>query len=277
MAGTTAGRPGRGSLTWRYASDSRAVLLAPTALILQVAHPVVGAAVSQHSSFKTAPWSRLMRTIRSTNRLIFASTASAMAESARLRRIHAGIRGIDDAGRSYHALDPDAYAWVHLTLAHAFVETQRLLVRPPTPEQLDNFYQEWRRVGDILRVRPDRMPPDWAAFGAYFERMVAETLQPNRAVGDVLAALARPARPTAAIPEVLWRPVADATGYLTYRFAIGTLPPLLRERIGVAWAPADQRRFDRDAALLRTAFAFVPRPVRTAPLSMPHQVRAWVR
>jgi uncharacterized protein (DUF2236 family) len=271
------GRPGPGSVTWRYASDSRASLLAPAALILQVAHPVVGAGVSQHSAFMTAQWSRLLRTLQSTNRLIFGHAESAAAESARLRRIHAGIRGVDAAGHPYRALDPDVYAWVHLTLAHAYVEAQRLLGRTPSPAQVDQFYAEWRQVGTILRVEAGQMPPDWPAFQVYFDRMVAETLGPNPALRDVLAALACPGRPVPLIPELLWRPAARAAGYLTYGFALGTLPSLLRGRLGVEWTAFDQRRFECEAALLRTAFALTPAPLRTAPLSMPHLVRARLR
>src|SRR5437588_236302 len=73
--------PGPGSLTWRCASDTRGVLLAPAALILQVAHPVVGAGVFEHSTFRTDPWVRLARTVRSVNRLVFASAPTAAAES----------------------------------------------------------------------------------------------------------------------------------------------------------------------------------------------------
>lgn len=270
-------RPGPGSLTWRYASDSRATLLAPTALILQVAHPVVGAGVSQHSTFMNAPWTRLIRTVQSTNRLIFAGAGSAAAESARLRRIHAPIRGVDDAGRPYRALDADAYAWVHLTLAHAFVTAQQLFARPPDPDHLGRFYQEWRAVGAVLRLPPDRLPRDWASFEAYFDDMVDRTLEPTRAVADVLAALACPQPPVPAIPGALWRPAAQGAGHFTYWFVLGTMPPVLRDRLGVQWTSTDQRRFQRAVGWLRTAFSLTPPPLLFAPLSLPFLVRARLR
>jgi uncharacterized protein (DUF2236 family) len=138
-------RPGPGSLTWRCVRDSRGFLLAAPTLILQVAHPVVGAGVTQYSSFLADPWTRLLRTIVSVNRVVFAPAAAAAAESQRLRRLHAAIRGTDHAGRPYHALDPAAYAWVHLTLVHFFVEVQRVFGQPLTAEQHQQLYREWRR------------------------------------------------------------------------------------------------------------------------------------
>jgi uncharacterized protein (DUF2236 family) len=273
-AAVATARPGPGSLTWRYASDGRAALLAPTALLLQVAHPVVGAGVSQHSTFTKAPWRRLIRTIQSTNCLIFASAEKAAAEAARLRHVHGPIRGVDEAGRSYRALDVDAYAWVHLTLAYAFVTAQRLFAQPPDPDQLDRFYQEWRAVGEILRLPPDRVPSDWPEFDAYFGRMVSGTLEPTRAVADLLAALTHPQPPVPAVPAVLWRPAAQGAGRISYRFAIGTIPQVLRDRLRLDWTPADERRFEREVGWLRTAFSLTPQPLLTAPFSLPFLVRA---
>jgi uncharacterized protein (DUF2236 family) len=249
-------------------------LLAPATLILQVAHPVVGAGVTEHSGFTTAPWSRLLRTIMSVNRVVFAPAATAEAESERLRRLHAAIRGTDNAGRPYHALDPDAYAWVHLTLVHFFVDVRRILGRPLTPAQLDALYLEWRQVGRLLGVREDRLPPDWTAFSHYFDDMVTHTLEANQAVEDVLTAVAHPKKPWGMLPAAAWEPVAGRAGSLSYLLAVGTLPPALRERIGLRWTGRDQANLERQAARLRMAFAVLPWPLLTLPPALPYMVRA---
>ena len=266
-------RPGPGSLTWRYAADTRGLLLAPPILILQVAHPVVGAGVSQHSNFTSEPWTRLIRTIMSVNRVVFAPSGAAAAESRRLRHLHAAIRGVDDSGRSYRALDPDAYAWVHLTLVHFFVEVQRLFGRPLSPAQQEQLYQEWRQVGRLLRVAEDRMPATWPSFLAYFDEMVEHTLEANAAVEDVLASVAHPKKPLAAVPSPAWDPIAARAGRLSLLFARHP-PPVLRQRIGVPWTAPDQARLDRAARRLRVAFAVVPRPLLTLPPAVPYLVRA---
>jgi uncharacterized protein (DUF2236 family) len=267
-------RPGPGSLTWRCAADTRGLLLAPPTLILQVAHPVVGAGVAQYSTFTAEPWTRLIRTLMSVNRIVFAPAATAAAESQRLQRLHAAIRGTDAAGRAYHALDPDAYAWVHLTLVHLFVEVQRVFGPPLTPVQEEDLYREWRDVGRLLHVEDNRMPADWDAFRRYFDDMVDHTLEGNGAVDDVLASVAHPKKPLSVLPSAAWEPVADRAGNLSLLFAVGTLPARLRERIGLAWTAQDQARLEERGRRLRAVFSVVPRPLLTLPPAVPYLVRA---
>ena len=252
----------------------RGLLLAPPTLILQVAHPVVGAGDTQHSNFTPEPWTRLIRTLMSVNRIVFAPAATAAAESQRLQRLHAAIRGTDDAGRAYHALDPDAYAWVHLTLVHLFVEVQRVFGEPLTRAQQEVLYLEWRHVGRLLHVEDALLPSDWDAFQQYFDDMVEHTLENNRAVEDVLASVAHPKKPLAVLPSAAWEPVADRAGNLSLLFAVGTLPALLRERIGRPWTAQDQARLEQHGRRLRAAFSVVPRPLLTLPPAMPYLVRA---
>jgi uncharacterized protein (DUF2236 family) len=267
-------RPGPGSLTWRCASDGRGLLLAPATLILQVAHPVVGAGVVDHSTFRSEPWRRLARTVTSVNRLVFAPASTAAAESQRLRRMHAHIRGVDGTGRPYRALEPEAYAWVHLTLVHFFVEVQRNLGRPLTSRERAQLYCEWRQVGHLLGIRERDLPPDWDAFRRYFDHTVEQTLQDNQAVREVLAAIASPKAPLDWLPPVAWDPVAGRAGGLLLLFTVGTLPAVLRARIGLPWTSRDAARLERNAAGLRALLSMVPPPLRTPPVAWPYLIRA---
>jgi uncharacterized protein (DUF2236 family) len=267
-------RPGRGSLTWRCAADSRGLFLAPAALLLQVAHPVVGAGVAQHSTFTAAPWTRLIRTMRSVDRIVFGPEDVAVAEGGRLRRLHAEIRGVDVAGRAYHGLDPAAYAWVHLTLFQLFVDVQRVFGPPLTPAEEQGLYLEWCRVGRLLRIRDDDLPPTWAEFRRYFEKTVERVLETNRAVEDVLAAVARPKKPVPVIPGRMWDPVAGRAGDLALLLSVGVLPPALRLRIGLTWTAADDARFERQVRRLRALFSAVPGPLLRLPPAMPYLARA---
>jgi uncharacterized protein (DUF2236 family) len=250
------------------------LLLAPATLILQVAHPAVGAAVIQHSTFPTAPWSRLLRTARSIDRVIFGPHAVALAESERLRRVHGRIRGVDGAGRSYRASDPAAYAWVHLTLFHFFVEVQRLLGCPLSSGQRDQLYREWRQVGALLGLQDTDVPLGCDSFARYFDDMIERTLERNRAVDDVLAAVARPEKPLPFLPASLWDPVARRAGRTTLLFTVGTLPPRLRERFGVPWTSRQAASLDRESARLRTVLSIVPDPLLVFPTALPYLIRA---
>jgi uncharacterized protein (DUF2236 family) len=270
-------RPGRGSLTWRCAGDSRGLFLAPAALLLQVAHPVVGAGVTQHSNFTAAPWSRLIRTMRSVDRIVFGPEDVAIAEGGRLQRLHSGIRGVDEAGRPYHGLDPAAYAWVHLTLFQLFVDVQCVFGPPLTPSEEQSLYLEWRQVGRLLRIRDDQLPPTWADFRRLFEMTVERVLETNQAVEDVLAAVARPRRPVPVLPGSLWDAMAGRAGGVVLHLSVGTLPPSLRQRIGVPWTADDDARFERQVGRLRATFSVVPGPLLQLSPAMPYLARARLR
>jgi uncharacterized protein (DUF2236 family) len=267
--------PGPGSLTWRLMGDARGLLLAPTTLVLQVAHPVVGAGVSDHSDFPRDAWGRLLRTVNSAVRFTYGDDAQAAAEAERLRAVHLRIQGVDHRGRPYHALDPAAYAWVHLTLARLGVETRRLFGRPLAEDELERFYAEWRRVGLRLGVRDSEMPATWGAYAVYFDRVVADVLEVNDAVLEVLEAVRRPPSPAGWLPDPLWAPAALGAGAVQTTFTLGTLPPPLRDALGVRWTAIDQARLQAYSRAVRLAGRAIPPPLRYVPQVAPHAIRAW--
>jgi uncharacterized protein (DUF2236 family) len=69
--------PPPGSITWRKAGDVRLMGSAGYALLLQVAHPTVGAGVAQFSHFQSDPWGRLSRTLDYVNGTIYGGPESA--------------------------------------------------------------------------------------------------------------------------------------------------------------------------------------------------------
>src|ERR1700740_470482 len=101
--------PGPDSLSWRYAGEFRAALLLPRAALLEAMHPVVGAGLSDFSSFMTDPWGRGARTRESMITSVYGGSA-AIRETARLRKLHHKFNGTDAQGRSYSALPPQADA-----------------------------------------------------------------------------------------------------------------------------------------------------------------------
>ena len=254
--------------------DVRGLLMAPATLVLQVAHPVVGAGVEEHSRFREDPWTRLVHTIGSTVRFTYGSDPVALAEADRLRRIHARIAGIDRLGRPYQALEPSAYAWVHLTLAHFALDVQRVLARPLSPSEREVFYGEWRQIGLRLGVADTEMPRSWPAFVDYFATTVRTTLEDNQSVRDVLDVVRHPPPPSRKIPDRLWAPLSSRAGELQTLFTIGTLPLPVRELLGLPWSDDDQRLLQRRAATVRRAFDSLPRPLRTYPQVLPHALAA---
>src|SRR5436305_9673841 len=161
--------PDPSTITWSRAVDIRVLLAAGYALLLQVSHPTVGAGVSEHSQFATDPWGRLLRTLDYACTMVYAGPQPAGEMGARIRSFHKRVYGTDADGRRYHALEPEAYAWVHATLADAIVLAHERFGRPFTAEQREQLWAEWRSVGRLLGVREGDLPAGWQAFRDYFE------------------------------------------------------------------------------------------------------------
>jgi uncharacterized protein (DUF2236 family) len=159
--------PAPGSAVWRIAGDARLLAGAGAALVLQVAHPTVAAGVRDHSSFAADPWGRLLRTLDSTNALIFGGPDLAGATGRRVWRLHDTIAGITPDGRPYRAREPEAYAWVHASLADSIVDSHEWFVGALGRAELECFWAEWRALGRVVGVAGDELPGTWEEFARY--------------------------------------------------------------------------------------------------------------
>src|SRR5579884_2532000 len=134
---------GPDSVAWRRTSDIRLYLVMVYALLLQVAHPTVGAGVRDYSDFERRPWHRLLRTIDYVTLLVYGGD-QAVDAGRRLRDLHKRFRGVREDGQRYHALEPDAYAWVHATLIETYVAGHAHFGTPMTADETERFYAEYR-------------------------------------------------------------------------------------------------------------------------------------
>ena len=255
--------PAPGSVAWRYAGDVRLLSTGAFAILLQVAHPTVGAGVSEHSDFRADPWGRLLRTLDYTYSMTYGGAELAGETGRRIREMHKQIKGVRGDGVRYHALEPEAYAWVHATLAHSIVRGHQLLGRPMSEARIECFYEEWRRGGRLIGLRERDLPEGWPDFCSYFERMASERLERTQAVGEVLETLEKPARPPlGSLPRSAWLlariPAAHQIGLIT----AGLLDPALRERLGVPWGRAREHELRLLAAVSRAATPVLPRTLR---------------
>jgi uncharacterized protein (DUF2236 family) len=229
--------PGPTTITWRRAGDARLLLAAGYALLLQVSHPTVGAGVSEHSRFRSDPWGRLLRTLDYSYTMVYGGPHRAGEMGRRIRAYHKQISGTTSDGRRYHALEPQAYGWVHATLAEAIVTGHARFGRPFSATQRQRFWQEWRSLGRLLGVRERDLPDGWHEFCDYFEQMVHGRLCHTPAVDDVLAALRTPAPPSVAgLYGAGWAFARRPLGHVLELTTIGLLPPALRRRFAVGWS-----------------------------------------
>ncbi|MCF2530944.1 oxygenase MpaB family protein [Yinghuangia soli] len=259
--------PPRGSELWRRFGDIRGFGLTAQVLAMQVAHPVVGAGVVEHSDYRSDPYGRFKRTYRSITTVVYGGPRRAAAESERLRVLHRAIRGTDELGRKYHALDPAAYAWVHLTLVKVVVDAHAMFGRPMTRAELDAYYADSVRLGLVLGVRPQDLPSTWAEFLAYHDHTVEHVLEDTRALRELLDGIRSPAKPNALhrLPDRRWHELTAPTSRMYYLITVAALPETLRKRCNLALTAAEAHDVDRAARRIRTATAFIPAPARRAP------------
>lgn len=251
--------PDPSTITWSRAGDIRVLLAAGYALLLQVSHPTVGAGVSEHSQFATDPWGRLFRTLDYACTMVYAGPEPAGEMGARIRSFHRHIRGRTPDGAAYHALEPEAYAWVHATLAEGIVAAHRRFGRPFTKAQCEELWAQWRSLGRLLGVRERDLPAGWGAFRDYFDDMVDRRLQHTAAVDEVLEAMGRPASPaTGRLARALWSIGRPALGHAVAVATLGLMPRRLRSRLDVRWTGANELELQATGMLLRAMTPVMP-------------------
>ncbi|RKE23252.1 oxygenase MpaB family protein [Streptomyces sp. TLI_171] len=227
--------PGAGSMLRRTLGEQRIVLVAWRLLVLQNAHPAVGAGVGQLSTYRTHPWRRIEHTMDSGRRLFFSDREALHREIRRLERSHRRINGVDGAGRPYTALDPAVQVWVLVTLYEAMTALHALSGRPLSPDQLDRLYGEFREVCAAFELPGELFPATAADVPGYLRDTVRDTLELTEAAQDMLFTVLtrapaprrlgrlRPAWP------LLRRLVA---GFLT-ALTLADLPPEFRAKFGL--------------------------------------------
>jgi uncharacterized protein (DUF2236 family) len=251
---------GPGSLLWRIAGDLRAAVPGGATGLLQLMYPPLGTAVAEESGFFDDPFGRIWRSVPQIWATIFEADGDERAR--RIRDLHMGIKGVDSAGRRFHALEPETFWWAHATFTWHMFRTAELFFPAGTLTAADceRLYGEtvtwYGRYG--VTMRP--VPPDYRSFQDAFAAFCAERLAMTPAAARSIA-IAR-TEGIGAVPFVprfvirMNRPVLRPLGTLV---AIGCLPAPVREQFDIAWTEAEQRRFDRMARMIRAALRPVPR------------------
>ena len=263
---------GPDSMMWRINREAVLLGAGPTALLLQVAHPLVAEGVAHHSTFETDPFRRLHGTIRTTMDLVFGDGLAAERAVRRLNGIHAAVRGEveDDSARavaaSYRALDPALLLWVQVTLIVTSVRAYEAWVTALSQAERERFWQEARTVGTRLGIPLSLSPGDWPALMAYWERMLAADgpIHVTPTARRMAPLIRRPPFPL--VP----RSLIDLTALPGLAF----LPARLRDEYEVAWTPARERLARLLGLAIRAWVRIVPAGWRAMPQARAAERRA---
>ena len=256
-AGPLAGIFGPESQTWRVDREAAIFLGAGRALLLQLAHPWVAAAIEQHPESMADPIGRFHRTFSVVFTMVFGRLEQSLVVARRLHRRHAAISGTMPLGAGpfpggsfYCANCVAALRWVHATLTDTALAAYALVLPALTPEERERYYAESRLFAALFGIPQTSLPQDWAAFSGYMEAMVQSTTltvtDPARAIAHRL--LAR----TSA-----WLPIPASYKALTAEL----LPPRLRDAFDLCYGESE-RRTVRNLARVRRIYPMLPKRLR---------------
>jgi uncharacterized protein (DUF2236 family) len=253
-----AGVFGPNSLMWRVERESALFLGAGRALLLQLAHPWVAAAIVTHSPSLADPIGRFHRTFSIMFSIVFGTVDQALGAARRQHQRHATIEGtLSDpagpfpAGSPYCASELGALRWVWATLTESALLAHNLVLPSLSDAERERYYAESRLAAALFGIPSSALPADWAAFLAYSEGMLqADTLEVTpaaRAIADrMLYKVGR------------WLRVPAGYRMLTARL----LPGRLRQQFRLCYQQAEQDAADAALGRVRRLYPRLPKRLR---------------
>lgn len=233
------------------------------AILLQLAHPLVGAAVAEHSGFASQPFSRLGRlhaTVEAMLAFSFGGASAAERAADRINSIHRRVHGRlaeatgrYPAGTWYSATDPSLLRWVHATLLESVPLAYERFVGPLSALERDEYCARSMPAARLLGI-PEQLVPQSAG---QLEDYIGRTLASGEI--EVTAAARR------AASQLLYPPLVDPTrpaAWMTRLVTVGMLPPAVREAFGFPWSDRRERALDLLARSIRRTLPLLPSPLR---------------
>ena len=257
-ADPAAGIFGPDSVIWRIDREAAVFLGAGRALLLQLAHPWVAAAIAQHSRSLADPIGRFHRTFSIVFTMVFGTTDQAFAAARRLHLRHTAISGTlgEDvgafaAGSAYCANDVAALRWVHATLIDTALLAYQLVNPPLSARDRERYYADARVFAALFGIPQSALPQSWPDFARYVDDMFSSDML---AVGSA-------ARSVAA--ELFYGAGTRLRAPFWYRaLTASLLPPRLRDAFELPHDPSELRSVERVLTVFRHVHPWVPARLR---------------
>ncbi|WJR75909.1 oxygenase MpaB family protein [Bradyrhizobium sp. NP1] len=249
---------GPASMTWRIDREAVIFLGAGRALLLQLAHPWVAAAVAEHSRTFADPIGRFHRTFDVVFAMVFGSLDKALAAARQLHHRHATIVGRlpeavgpFDSGSFYCANEVAALRWVNATLVETAIIVHDLILPPFSVEERERYWAESRLFGALFGLTSADLPADWEAFAAYNAAMIqSDTLSVSTAAREVAGQIFAGERPWLRPPR--WYQA----------LSVQLLPDRLRMGFGFTFDERDRKAAERALAWIRRLYPKIPTRLR---------------
>lgn len=240
---------GPDSVTWRVHIEPVMWVAGFRALLRQSLEPRVMRGTYQNSALfdPAKAWSRFQRTVEFVGTRTFGSTAEVERVAARVRKLHATLRGFDpDTGETFRLDEPENLLWVHATEvgSYAHIAQRAGLI---DGADADRYLAESVRAARVIGLID--APASRAEMDAYIERRRPDmrmTDEARRATMNLFAPKGRAPRAVKiAVPTI-------AT------LALGTLPRWARRCYGLPGLPTTDLGVTLGLRALRTASGVLP-------------------
>ena len=237
-----------------------------SAFLLQTMEPTIGAVVDAHSTFRTDPIGRGLRSLASVMMWVYGDEES-LAEVERLREMHATLNTVDEHGVRHTALSSGPWAWVLLTGVHAYTAGAEYFRTEGV--DVDAMYEEMKQLMRGFKVAEKEIPETYADFVPFFEDKVATQLENNVVSQDFLAGVRRPGPPlgTPRLLRPLWRLLTEPIGYVQHLATVGTLPEAARAKLGLTWTRSQERQLRLIGRAVSVIVPRLPERVRYFPIA----------
>lgn len=250
------------SMIRRVHGERIVAISGPRALLMQAAHPLAVSGLLAHTTSLDEPYERLARAAEMLRTVGFGSREEADAITARVREMHARVRGQlkEDvgpypAGTPYRADDPELLLWVLFTLYDSGLVVYERYVRPLDRHEREEYWQDYTVIGRLLGLTDADLPTD---VDAYRDEMLAGD---RLFVGDWARREGRRIVLDPPVPPPL-RPLLETVNFVT----IALLPEPIRRGYGFAPLPLRGELVALGAAVTRRlVLPLVPGGLRLTP------------
>ncbi len=245
------------SVLQKLSLESARLLGGGRALLLQLAHPLIAAAVAEHSCFQAHPLRRLGNTLEMTRGIIHGDGRVAGTALREFHARHAHVQGFlphsvgpFSAGTAYAGNDPELKMWVHSTVIDTMLVTYERFVALLTPADRRRFYEDAKLLASYYSIPDNLIPPTLEQFNQYMQTMFdSETLT----VSDTARVLA-----AAAVMDPKVSSFARGFARVVRFVSAGMLPERIRSAYGLVWDARRQAILDSLSRASRVAVPILP-------------------
>jgi len=241
------------SVFWRVNREVACGLVAPRAVLMQIAHPLVAAGVAEHSNFARHRFARLYRTSMAAAAITFGSrefaTRALRAVNQKHRAVHGFLKtdaGIFPAGTPYDANDPELKLWVLNTITDSTLLAYEVFVANLSIEDRRQYYSDSLVAADLFGIPSSIVPPTYEDFVVYMEHMMnSGVIHVTDQARDIRRAL------FAKTPSGMLLFAGSAVG-------IALLPQRLRREFGFTWKLEEWRWLRKIPSICQNLRRYTP-------------------